>query len=85
MSSSSASSRGSLYRSDNNMQNGISKPNSESNSVEDISLINNQRSNTNLVSRDQQQSQPVKTVRPSGLRPPTAKSGLPRPTTYVKK
>ncbi|XP_062543535.1 uncharacterized protein LOC134211024 isoform X2 [Armigeres subalbatus] len=105
LSSSSASSRGSLYRVDsqiiaNNVQN------SATHSIEDISGSVN-----NVGSLGLRPSQPVETNRtaanlpaknsiatsglsgakpsglrpPSNLRPPTARSGLPRPTSYVRR
>lgn len=94
LSSSSASSRGSLYRVDsqtiaNNVQTGGSAP-----SAEDISLglkaslmEQPNRTTTGLKAPSAVTTAPKPSgLRPpSNLRPPTARSGLPRPTSFVRR
>ncbi|XP_055622321.1 uncharacterized protein LOC129765901 isoform X2 [Toxorhynchites rutilus septentrionalis] len=104
LSSSSASSRGSLYRVDSqNIANNVQ--NCATNSIEDISSSVNMNSGislaqkTNNIDPHQTTVNPVKSMaqtssglaKPSGLRPPSnlrppmARSGLPRPTSYVRR
>lgn len=95
LSSSSASSRGSLYRVDsqtiaNNVQTG---GNGAAPSVEDISLglkaslmESNRMTATGLKAPSAATAPKPSGLRPpSNLRPPTARSGLPRPTSYVRR
>ncbi|KAL1401330.1 hypothetical protein pipiens_006687 [Culex pipiens pipiens] len=93
LSSSSASSRGSLYRVDsqtiaNNVQTGGGHGTAPS--VEDISfglkasLIEPNRT-TGLKAPTATAPKPSGLRPPSQLRPPTARSGLPRPTSYVRR
>ncbi|KAL9700086.1 hypothetical protein quinque_003527 [Culex quinquefasciatus] len=94
LSSSSASSRGSLYRVDsqtiaNNVQTG-GGGHGTAPSVEDISfglkasLIEPNRT-TGLKAPTATAPKPSGLRPPSQLRPPTARSGLPRPTSYVRR
>lgn len=102
LSSSSASSRGSLYRVDSqNIGNNVQT--CSTNSIEDISgggSVNSGSSlgpKSNLIEPNRTAVNPLKTTgggalaRPSGLRPPsnlrppTARSALPRPTSYVRR
>lgn len=99
LSSSSASSRGSLYRVDsqtiaNNVQTGGGPvPPSSSVGVEDISFkaTNMVEPNRTVTSGLKAPSTTASSLKPSGLRPPsnlrppTARSGLPRPTSYVRR
>lgn len=99
LSSSSASSRGSLYRVDsqtiaNNVQTGGGPvPPSSSIGVEDISFkaTNMVEPNRTVTSGLKAPSTTASSLKPSGLRPPsnlrppTARSGLPRPTSYVRR
>ncbi|XP_038117694.1 uncharacterized protein LOC6033538 isoform X2 [Culex quinquefasciatus] len=96
LSSSSASSRGSLYRVDsqtiaNNVQTGGGGGgHGTAPSVEDISfglkasLIEPNRT-TGLKAPTATAPKPSGLRPPSQLRPPTARSGLPRPTSYVRR
>lgn len=105
LSSSSASSRGSLYRVDSqNIANNVQ--NSATHSIEDISgsvSVNSGKNlglKSNLIEPNRTAVNPTRSaaapaggngVKPSGLRPPsnlrppTARSGLPRPTSYVRR
>lgn len=104
LSSSSASSRGSLYRVDSqNIANNVQ--NSATHSIEDISgsgSVNNGHNlglKANVVEPNRTAVNPIKSVAaaggngtkpsglrpPSNLRPPTVRSGLPRPTSYVRR
>lgn len=104
LSSSSASSRGSLYRVDSqNIANNVQS--STTHSIEDISgsvSVNNGNSlglKSNLIEPNRTAVNPIKSAvapggngskpsglrPPSNLRPPTARSGLPRPTSYVRR
>lgn len=98
LSSSSASSRGSLYRVDsqtiaNHVQTGGGPAPPISNyGVEDISIkANLVEPNRTVTSGLKAPSTAASSMKPSGLRPPsnlrppTARSGLPRPTSYVRR
>lgn len=88
LSSSSASSRGSLYRVDSQtIANNVQTGGGGGGTSEDISLMKTVEPNrtSGLKAPSTAAMKPSGLRPPSNLRPPTARSGLPRPTSYVRR